>query len=239
MLLAENEKRAVHFNSHRHSYLKTSTNHYCLVHFSNSTPTTNHRMKGSASVPNVGRKNTSSSRGSKTAGPKSRGRAGKSKDSSSEEKKGVNWKWKPPKSNRKARPYRGSATGKYMEGVGGGRFSMSNPKSYIDWEVYRAKQTPGPNRYTLPDPSPAGGCAKISDANPKSELDWIILRASKTPGPSEYDPVLVEASKGVQFSDANPKSYLDWAVHNSKKVPGPGTYQIDLCPYPNIAKKKH
>ena len=91
-------------------------------------------MKGSASVPNVGRKNTSSSRGSKTAGPKSRGRAGKSKDSSSEEKKGVNWKWKPPKSNRKARPYRGSATGKYMEGVGGGRFSMSNPKSYIDWE---------------------------------------------------------------------------------------------------------
>jgi hypothetical protein len=50
---------------------------------------------------------------------------------------------------------------------------------------------------------------------------------------------LVEASKGVQFSDANPKSYLDWAVHNSKKVPGPGTYQIDLCPYPNIAKKKH
>ena len=191
-------------------------------------------MKGSASVPEVGREqksNSSAPRGSRSAAPKSKG-------NDSKKKKGVNWKWKPPKSNRKVRPYRGSATGKYMEGVGGGRFSMSNPKSYIDWEVYRAKQTPGPNRYTLPDPPCTGGVAKISDANPKSELDWIILRASKTPGPSEYDPVLVEASKGVQFSDATPKSYLDWAVYNAKSVPGPGTYQIGLCPYPVISKPK-
>ena len=152
-------------------------------------------------------------------------------------KKGVNWNWKPPKSNRKARPYRGSATGKYKEGVGGGRFSTSNPKSYIDWEIYRAKQTPGPNRYTLPSP-PVSGCAKISDANPKSELDWIILRSRSMPGPSEYDPVLVDASKGVQFSDANPKSYLDWAIYNAKAVPGPGTYDISNCPYPNIEGEK-
>ena len=188
-------------------------------------------MKGSASVPEVGRKNTSNAHGSYSAEPKSKG--------GGQKKKGVNWNWKPPKRIKKEpRPYRGSASGKYMDGVGGGRFSMSNPKSYIDWEVYRAKQTPGPNRYTLPDPKPSGGVAKISDANPKSELDWIILRASKTPGPSEYDPVLVEPSKGVQFSDANPKSYLDWAVYNAKSVPGPGSYKIDLCPYPIIAKKK-
>ena len=189
-------------------------------------------MKGSASVPEVGRDKTSESgaeRGSRSAAPKSK--------NGGKKKKGVNWNWKPPKSNRKARPYRGSATGKYKEGVGGGRFSTSNPKSYIDWEIYRAKQTPGPNRYTLPSP-PVSGCAKISDANPKSELDWIILRSRSMPGPSEYDPVLVDASKGVQFSDANPKSYLDWAIYNAKAVPGPGTYDISNCPYPNIEGEK-
>ena len=199
-------------------------------------------MKSSSSVPQVNRKGTSEdaeSRGTRSAAPKLKqgGRSG-SGEVGKKKKKGVNWGWKPPKSNRKARPYRGSATGKYTDGAGGGRFSMSNPKSYIDWEIYRAKQTPGPNRYTLPDPGPLGGVAKISDANPKSELDWIILRSSKTPGPSEYEPKLIEAKKGIQFSDANPKSYLDWAVYNSKQVPGPGTYVIQNCPYPCIQKEK-
>lgn len=207
-------------------------------------------MKTSESAPHVGRRGGSTdgagSRNSrnlsKSVDTRGGGNGGSNGNSNGDgagqtQKKGANWSYKPPTKKRKPRPYRGSATGKY-DRPGGGRFSMSAPKSYIDWEVYRAKQTPGPNRYSLPDPKPTGGVAKISDANPKSELDWIILRASKTPGPSQYEPRLVEPKRGVQFSDANPKSYLDWAVYNAKSVPGPGSYDITNCPYPVIAKSK-
>ena len=196
-------------------------------------------MKPSSSAPTVGQgSNNGSDRLSKTMGAfGGRKGGGQAALSGKNKKKGVNWNWKPPKTKRKKRAYRGSATGKY-DVPGGGRFSTSKPKSYIDWCVYRAKQTPGPNRYTLPDPKPTGGVAKISDANPKSELDWIILRSSKTPGPSQYEPKSIEPKRGVQFSDANPKSYLDWAIYNAKAVPGPGTYKIDMCPYPVIKKDK-
>lgn len=194
-------------------------------------------MKPSSSAPAVGvaDKKQRGSRLSQTLDSKRKKQ--NSPSSSDKKKKGVNWKWKPPKRIRKPKPYRGSATGKY-DMPGGGRFSLSKPKSYIDWEVHRAKQTPGPNSYTLPDPKPKGGVAKISDADPKSDIDWIILRSSKTPGPSQYEPKIIEPKRGVQFSDANPKSYLDWAVYNAKSIPGPGTYNIALCPYPVIKKEK-
>ena len=61
-------------------------------------------------------------------------------------------------------------------------FSKSNPKSYIDWISYFAKQTPAPNAYGRPSSMTKGG-GRFNESKPKSELDWVIYRAKKLPGP--------------------------------------------------------
>ena len=77
-----------------------------------------------------------------------------------------------------------------LQSTGGGgttKISDADPKSEIDWIIYRAKQTPGPNAY-LPKMIPgASFTPKMAEGNPKSELDWVIYRSKQTPGPSDYD----------------------------------------------------
>merc|ERR1712216_370333 len=36
-------------------------------------------------------------------------------------------------------------------GFGPGKFNMSNPKSEIDWQIYRGKTMPAPGQYGAPD----------------------------------------------------------------------------------------
>eukprot|EP00944_MAST-04C_sp_MAST-4C-sp1_P009818 g9818.t1 len=135
--------------------------------------------------------------------------------------------------------YRSGATGKYLR-PGGGKISTANPKSYIEWVQYRAKQTPGPNQYMPKMPSTSGGgTTKISDADPKSEIDWIIYRAKQTPGPNAYLPKMIPgASFTPKMAEGNPKSELDWVIYRSKQTPGPSDYDVSLSPYPTIGRKK-
>ena len=135
--------------------------------------------------------------------------------------------------------FKSGATGRYLK-PGGGKISTANPKSYIEWVIYRAKQTPGPNQYMPKIQSTGGGgTTKISDADPKSEIDWIIYRAKQTPGPNAYLPKMIPgASFTPKMAEGNPKSELDWVIYRSKQTPGPSDYYVSLSPYPVIGKKK-
>ena len=121
-------------------------------------------------------------------------------------------------------------TGKYVR-RGGGKISEANPKSYIDWVVYRSRDMPGPARYN-PKLRVSSQGVNISDASPKSELEEIIHRSKQIPGPMRYSPKLLPgASFTTKISDANPKSEIDWVIARSSKIPGPADYNISSCPY--------
>ena len=112
-------------------------------------------------------------------------------------------------------------------GARGGKFSNAKPKSSVEWEIYRAKQTPGPGEYgTNSDNIISGG--RFNMAKPKSETDWIIKFASERPGPGDYK-LNEKASQpsGGRFSTARPKSALDWTILSASQRPGPGHYDAD------------
>ena len=140
---------------------------------------------------------------------------------------------KPPKSKVKPRL---PATGKYLR-PGGGRFSSAKPKSEIDWVILRAKDSPGPSEYRLPD-HVVRGATKISDANPKSDVDWVIYRSKQTPGPNEYKVGGIQKTGGGRFSTAYPMSDLEWTIWRAKQTPAPDEYLIDRCPtYPKSSMR--
>jgi hypothetical protein len=66
----------------------------------------------------------------------------------------------------------------------GGGFSTANPKTYIEQELYRARDIPGPGTYRTPTKAVSGG--KFRVANPPSVVQQAILRGKATPGPGEY-----------------------------------------------------
>jgi hypothetical protein len=110
---------------------------------------------------------------------------------------------------------------------GGGRFSTANPKSYIDWTMYRSKQTPGPNEYGFGESRPPTSGGRFNTSKPKSEIDWVIYHAKQVPGPFEYQPPLDQERKmpgGGKISEAKPKSQLDWVVYHSRDIPAPNAY---------------
>ena len=110
-----------------------------------------------------------------------------------------------------------------------GIFSKSNPKSYIDWISYFAKQTPAPNAYGRPSSMTKGG-GRFNESRPNSELDWVIYRAKHLPGPADYKPRPVPLPKGGRISTANVKSEIDWIQYFAKDTPGPNAY--DRPPLP-------
>ena len=67
--------------------------------------------------------------------------------------------------------------------------SKANPKSYLDWAIYRGKQLPGPQDYdadaaVVKQRAPS---VKMGKGEPKNDVDWSIYRASFIPGPGEYE----------------------------------------------------
>ena len=86
------------------------------------------------------------------------------------------------------------------------------------WEIYRAKQLPGPGRYAPGtdrhgvSANSRGGVPRFNDGNPKSTLDWVIMRAKQLPGPTDYEPLDQTGSRGQKFSEARPKTDLDWTI---------------------------
>jgi len=122
-----------------------------------------------------------------------------------------------------------------------GRFSTANPKSSLDWDIYRAAWTPGPGAYHISDGRSGsrggnastsssaaykGGGGKFSEAVPKSDLDWKILEAARTPGPGSYKiPNLSEPPPFAgRIPFGLPSSYLDAPLRTSATIPGPGQY---------------
>jgi len=119
-----------------------------------------------------------------------------------------------------------------------GRFSTANPKSSLDWDIYRAARTPGPGAYHVSDgrssasgsrggaASYKGGGGKFSEAVPKSDLDWKILEAARTPGPGSYKiPNLSEPPPFAgRIPFGMPSSYLDAPLRTAATIPGPGQY---------------
>ena len=105
------------------------------------------------------------------------------------------------------------------------KISDANPKSELDWIIYRAKQTPGPSDYGAPD-LPRKEGVRFSDANVPSELDLCAVRGSRTPGPNAYDlnKSSLHTGGACKISDANPKSELDWIINRAKQTPGPSDY---------------
>jgi hypothetical protein len=112
-----------------------------------------------------------------------------------------------------------------------GIFSKSKPKSEIDWTMYYAKDTPGPNAYPRPKlPKRNGG--KFNESKPKSNIEWTIYRAKQLPGPSDYKPRPMPLPKGGRISTAVVKSEIDWIQYFAKDTPGPNAY-----PRPALPKK--
>lgn len=118
--------------------------------------------------------------------------------------------------------------------VGGGRFSLANPKSMLEWVEYREKQQPGPADHTparAGDKSgPVGGRLNLS--NSKSMLEWVEYHAASKPGPADHPhvgtafkaTVAKHGGTGPKFSLGNPKSELDWKLLEHSHFPGPGDH---------------
>ena len=71
--------------------------------------------------------------------------------------------------------------------IGGGRFSNANPKSNLDWAIYRANDGPAPNAYSIPSTClSASGVGRVCMERPPTQLDQQIRRAKEMPGPGKY-----------------------------------------------------
>jgi hypothetical protein len=99
-------------------------------------------------------------------------------------------------------------------------------KTELDWQIYRASQTPGPGDHNLPSTLGKVG-AKISNAKFKTELDWIITNGPKMPGPGAYGAGKSTMSRqGGIISKSKPKSDVDWRCYHASKMPGPSNYVL-------------
>ncbi len=100
---------------------------------------------------------------------------------------------------------------------------QSNPKSYLDQEIHRAKGIPGPCTYTLPDASPsARSGGRFSTAHAKSDVEWSIFRAKSLPAPGQYEPARLPGPVGGRISTAHVRGSIDLEIHRAKDIPGPG-----------------
>jgi hypothetical protein len=93
------------------------------------------------------------------------------------------------------------------------RESTGRAKTELDWQIYRASQTPAPGDHTLPSTFSKLG-AKISKGSFKTELGIHRLHCKS---PSKICLCF------------RPPLFVDWIQTNGPKVPGPGTASLFLC----------
>ncbi len=110
-----------------------------------------------------------------------------------------------------------------------GIFNTSNPKSEIDWTMYFASQTPGPNAYPRPEMSKING-GRFNESRPKSYTEWIVYRSKQLPGPSDYEPAPIPLPKGGRISSAKLKSEIDWIQYFAKDTPSSAEYPAPPLP---------
>merc|ERR1711934_353182 len=81
----------------------------------------------------------------------------------------------------------------------GSRMGNANPKTFIEWEMYRAEQLPGPGEYNSRSTLKQSG-GGLSRHRPKTALEVAMLRASRLPGPGQYPMRSTLNSSGGRFS---------------------------------------
>jgi len=95
---------------------------------------------------------------------------------------------------------------KYQDASKGLKISDANPKSDLDWVIYRAKQSPAPNAYQNPMKRKQKSGGKFSTAKPLTDTEVLMLRSAESPGPNQYKQDLPSSGRGAtKISDANPK----------------------------------
>ena len=106
------------------------------------------------------------------------------------------------------------------------RIAEGNPKSDVDWKIYRASFIPSSAEYN-PNASlkgPSGG--QFSTAFAKTALEWEIYRAKQLPGPQDYYPKESLKDHSFRFSEARPKSDVEWMMYRAESIPGPAEYNL-------------
>ena len=113
------------------------------------------------------------------------------------------------------------------------RVSTGLSKSYHDWIVLRAKETPGPdayeNRYpvdsdVLPSMNLFG---KFSEHPNPSALDVLCLHKSREPGPMDYEPKFghrLRRPPSACFTEGKQMTIDDLVMKQAAVSPGPGQY---------------
>jgi hypothetical protein len=77
---------------------------------------------------------------------------------------------------------------KGMEGPGGGRFNLSNPKSDVEWKMYTAAKLPGPGQYDMPTLGSGVSGGRFNLSRPKGIIDDAIYKASRDrAAPNSYN----------------------------------------------------
>jgi hypothetical protein len=105
-----------------------------------------------------------------------------------------------------------------------GRFGEGSGKSDIEWEIYRAKQLPGPADYGPGSPPKIGG-GRFNLSKPKNEIDLVIYRAKDIPGPGEYENPAPKSSGG-RFNMSKAKTDIEWKMYHAAQQPGAGAYDV-------------
>lgn len=83
---------------------------------------------------------------------------------------------------------------------------MQNPKSEIEWIMYRSKQLPAPGDYTPYDPKSAVVGGTWGKYTPKSDVEWKIIRAKQLPGPGQYNADEPKNANMQAFNNFTPPS---------------------------------
>ena len=105
-----------------------------------------------------------------------------------------------------------------------GRFPEGSGKSDIEWEIYRAKQLPGPADYGAPSPPKIQG-GRFNMSVVKNEIDLVTYRAKDIPGPGEYD-VKPQKMSGGNFNMSKAKTDIEWQMYYAAQKPGAGAYDV-------------
>jgi len=123
--------------------------------------------------------------------------------------------------------YEAPAMNKGAYAISGGVLSTAQPKTAIEWDIYRASFIPASW-----DCQPEGGFSSLnrnggvlSTSKAKSNLEWEMYRAEQLPGPADYMPDFPEIKGGV-ISTSKPKSFAEWEMYRASQIPGPSDYDV-------------
>mmetsp|Transcript_44354 Transcript_44354/g.75469 ORF Transcript_44354/g.75469 Transcript_44354/m.75469 type:complete len:450 (+) Transcript_44354:41-1390(+) len=135
----------------------------------------------------------------------------------------------------------------------GSRFSPTNPKSDVDWQILRAqenhmsyvqlpstlreqdwqvkraKELPGTGQYdtrTLGDKLSQSARGKFSVAKPKTDVKWMVHRGLENPGSHIMLPSTLKTSGGAFNQSVKSLAEQDWQVKRASLVPAPGDYTL-------------